>query len=158
MGRWGGGGIWALSAKIPTRSASQQSGVAQWEPVLPRSSVQGGHRVIRTEAWPFYRTVSGVRIYWVLEEPKGPKGLRGFHFTKFIFQFPLFQPLADTKLGHVVQGYLAHKSTPTHLGPPWDPTHRPTVGSWTPGGGCFLVSEEPLYPDSVRCEKFVAFV
>jgi len=25
-------------------------------------------------AWPFYRTISGVRLYWVLEEPKGPKG------------------------------------------------------------------------------------
>ena len=30
--------------------------------------------VIRKEAWPFYKTISGVRLYWVLEEPKGPKG------------------------------------------------------------------------------------
>ena len=30
--------------------------------------------MIRTEACPFYRTISGVRLYWVLEEPKGPKG------------------------------------------------------------------------------------
>ena len=30
--------------------------------------------MIRNEAWPFYRTSSGVRICWVLEEPKGPKG------------------------------------------------------------------------------------
>ena len=30
--------------------------------------------VIRKEAWPFYRTISGVRLYSVLEEPKGPKG------------------------------------------------------------------------------------
>jgi len=28
-----------------------------------------------------------------------------------------------------VQGYLAHKKTPTPLGPPQDPRHRPTVGS-----------------------------
>ena len=28
-----------------------------------------------------------------------------------------------------VQGYLAHKKTPTPLRPPWDPRHRPTVGS-----------------------------
>ena len=28
-----------------------------------------------------------------------------------------------------VQGYLAHKQTPTPLGPPSDPRHRPTVGS-----------------------------
>ena len=30
--------------------------------------------VIRKEAWPFYRTSSGVRLCWELEEPKGPKG------------------------------------------------------------------------------------
>ena len=29
--------------------------------------------VIRKEAWSFYRTISGVRLYWGLEEPKGPK-------------------------------------------------------------------------------------
>ena len=28
-----------------------------------------------------------------------------------------------------VQGYLAHTKTPTPLGPPKDPRHRPTVGS-----------------------------
>jgi len=30
--------------------------------------------VIRKEAWSFYRTISGVRLCWELEEPKGPKG------------------------------------------------------------------------------------
>jgi len=25
------------------------------------------------EAWPFYRTISGVRLCWELDEPKGPK-------------------------------------------------------------------------------------
>ena len=30
--------------------------------------------VIRKEAWPFYRTIPGVRLCWELEEPKGPKG------------------------------------------------------------------------------------
>ena len=29
--------------------------------------------VIQKEAWPFYRTISGVRLSWKLEEPKGPK-------------------------------------------------------------------------------------
>ena len=28
----------------------------------------------RKEAWPLYRTISGVRLCWVLEETKGPKG------------------------------------------------------------------------------------
>jgi len=32
-----------------------------------------GLDVIRKEAWPFYRTISGVRLCWELEEPKGPK-------------------------------------------------------------------------------------
>ena len=31
----------------------------------------GGLDVIRKEAWPFYRTSSGVRLCWELEEPKG---------------------------------------------------------------------------------------
>ena len=31
--------------------------------------------MIRKEAWPFYRTSSGVCLCWELEEPKGPKGL-----------------------------------------------------------------------------------
>jgi len=26
------------------------------------------------DAWPFYRTISGVRLCWELEEPEGPKG------------------------------------------------------------------------------------
>ena len=30
---------------------------------------------------------------------------------------------------HLVQGYLAHKKTPTPLETPWDPRHRPRVGS-----------------------------
>jgi hypothetical protein len=29
--------------------------------------------VIRKEAWPFYRTISGVRLCWELGESKGPK-------------------------------------------------------------------------------------
>ena len=35
---------------------------------------KGKATVIRKEAWPFYRTISGIRLYWVFEEPKGPKG------------------------------------------------------------------------------------
>ena len=30
----------------------------------------------RKEAWSFYRTGSGVRLCWELEEPKEPKGFR----------------------------------------------------------------------------------
>ena len=35
----------------------------------------GGLDVIRKEAWPFYRTISGVRLCWELEKPKGPNGV-----------------------------------------------------------------------------------
>ena len=37
----------------------------------------GGLDVIRKEAWRFYRTSSGVRPCWELEQPKGPKGQEG---------------------------------------------------------------------------------
>ena len=30
--------------------------------------------MIKKEAWHFYRTSSGVRLCWELEEPKGPEG------------------------------------------------------------------------------------
>ncbi|KAJ1471269.1 hypothetical protein T484DRAFT_3536383 [Baffinella frigidus] len=35
----------------------------------------GGPDVIRKEAWPFCRISSGVRLWWELKEPQGPKGL-----------------------------------------------------------------------------------
>ena len=48
---------------------------------------------------------------------------------------PSFSSSASTGMytwvgGRGLQGYLAHRKTPTPLGPPWDPRHRPTVGSW----------------------------
>ena len=33
----------------------------------------GGPDVIRKDAWPFYGTIFGVRLSWMLEESKGPK-------------------------------------------------------------------------------------
>ena len=35
-----------------------------------------------------------------------------------------------------IQGYLAHKKTPTPLGPPYDPRHGPTVGSYGVAVSC----------------------
>ena len=40
---------------------------------LPRRT-HGGADVIRKEAWPVYRTSSGVRLCWELEQPEGPTG------------------------------------------------------------------------------------
>ena len=46
--------------------------------VAARDLADGGPDVIRKEARSFYRIISGVRLCWELEEPKGPKrsGLR----------------------------------------------------------------------------------
>jgi hypothetical protein len=47
--------------------------------------------VIRKEAWPFYRTIFGVRLWWGLEEPEGPKGFRvgvsGFQLRVWDLEF-----------------------------------------------------------------------
>jgi len=47
----------------------------------------GGPGVIRKEAWPFYRTISAVRLCWELEEPKGPKGAHGASFHRNVQRF-----------------------------------------------------------------------
>jgi len=63
--------------------------------------------VIRKEAWPFYRTIPGVRLCWKLEEPKGPKGA--------IVSCPIVGgPSVESQkepfsLFSALQGYLAHK-------------------------------------------------
>jgi len=41
-----------------------------------------------------------------------------------------YQELGPRRGAGCIQGYLAHKKTPTPLGPPQDPRHRPTVGSY----------------------------
>ena len=47
-------------------------------------------------------------------------------------EVPLYLKTKCTDLPSLLcglQGYLANKKTPTPLGPPLDPRHRPTVGS-----------------------------
>ena len=39
--------------------------------------------MIRKEAWSFYRTISGVRLSWKLERPKGPEGPKCFLCSPF---------------------------------------------------------------------------
>jgi hypothetical protein len=55
----------------------------------------------------------------------------GFRVPGFGFQIPDFgcRVSGSGLRGLGVQGYLAHKKTPTPLGTPWDPRQRPTVGS-----------------------------
>ena len=47
--------------------------------------------MIRKEAWLFFRTISGVRLCWVLKEPKGPKG-QGCRRGRTETPTPLDQP------------------------------------------------------------------
>ena len=62
------------------------------------------HRMIRKEAWSFYRTISVVRICGELEEPKGPQGRSHFEILS-----------GSTRYTQCLQGYVAHKKTPTPL-------------------------------------------
>ena len=45
-----------------------------------------------------------------------------------------------------VQGYFTQKKTPTPIGPPKDPRHRPTVQCRVLGGGGFLLARYPCRP------------
>ena len=83
----------------------------------------GGLDVIRKEAWSFYRTSSGVRLCWELEEPEGPKGL---------------------------QGYLAHQNVPP-LGPHSSPIRRALGWSW--GGGAVSYKRGTPVEVPPRCAK-----
>ena len=57
------------------------------------------------------------------------------NWTNSAFLAPIHPPCLPTHehqyitLSFKIQGYLAHKKTPTPVGPPSDPRHRPTVGS-----------------------------
>ena len=42
----------------------------------------------RKEAWPFYRTISGVRLCWGIEEPKGPEGPQGVNAPRTCVNAP----------------------------------------------------------------------
>ena len=44
-----------------------------------------------------------------------------------------------------IRGFLAHKTTPTHLGLPQDPRHRPTVGSQGGGGSYIAIPQHVVF-------------
>ena len=88
--------------------------------------------MIRKEAWSFYRTISGVRLCWELEEPKGPKGVySGQAPMTSVPWVPCSERAREAFVSdqnqhdhHIfpslkrVQGYLADKKTAPLLGPP----------------------------------------
>ena len=71
------------------------------------------------EAWPFYRTSSGVRLCWELEEPKGPKG-------RYICVNRGFPPIRK-------------RSPPRNPLGPWAQAYGRVLG------GCVFICEVPLY-------------
>ena len=64
---------WVLSAHNLCPEAGQAARVGP-EAGLYDPSRTGGPDVIRKEACSFYRTSSGVRLCWELQELEGPKG------------------------------------------------------------------------------------
>ncbi len=56
----------------------------------------GGLDVTRKEAWPFYRTISGVCLCWVLEQLQGPKGLTKLVRTDRLKQLQGLLEIKDT--------------------------------------------------------------
>jgi len=64
----------ALAAAAPSLAWGLGLGFRAWEFGFRVTDIGAARLfVIRKEAWPFYRTISGVRLCWELEEPKGPK-------------------------------------------------------------------------------------
>ena len=92
----------------------------------------GGPDVIRAEAWSLYRTISGVRLCWELEEPKGPTRLSPVHEGMY-------------------RGASLIRNPHPPLGSTLVPRHRATVGSY---GGA--VSYERGTPVRTRTAPSVA--
>jgi len=101
----------------------------------------GGPDVIRKEAWSFYRTSSGVRLCWELEEPKGPKGDRPPCAACACQKFP------PPALSSVCDGVSPSRSRAPQM---WG-THRRAVPRG--GGGCSC-SPPPSHPHRLSTEQF----
>ena len=120
----------------------------------------GGLDVIRKEAWPFYRTSSGVHLCWQLEEPKGPKRKGGL--GRAVWREPgspsvtyLVMQNGNLEYGERRCGFnLKHQSTKA-------PKHQSTCGRvhlwWAlskPGGSKGVITYAPFedHPLDARCE------
>ena len=80
-GAGGGGGLCTYRADMPSLGALAQTQIRLRITRLAGTAAilcTEGLDVIRKEAWSFYRTISGVRVCWEPEEPKGPEGKVGF--------------------------------------------------------------------------------
>jgi len=77
---------------------------------------KGGLDVIRKEAWPFYRTIPGVCLYWELEEPNGPKGCVRRKITKIFFQVSCVIFDLPSSQARAVKWFRAMTSADLHKG------------------------------------------
>ena len=80
--------------RVVSRYTSEAMWIHQKAPPCETCEERGWHRlscaqhctwgpdVTRKEAWPFYRTIFGVCLYWEFEEPQGPKGLPQTNVSK----------------------------------------------------------------------------
>jgi len=64
----------SLLNPLTPRGVQEKGGTDTLEPVSAAILCTGWLDVIQEEAWSFYRTSSGVRLCWELEEHKRPKG------------------------------------------------------------------------------------
>ena len=93
--------------------------------------------MIRKEAWSSYRAISGVRICWELEKPKG-QGHQVNYINPSVDELHWIPvELRNYKVEsscarprNPLQGYLAHKKHTPSLGPPYGPGHNPTAVSY----------------------------
>ena len=97
----------------------------------------GGLDVIRKKAWPFYRTISGVRLCWELEEAKGPKGCRGAGGGPLTYR-------GDLLPSQVAQGNHSHQRQPWGSRSFRSSTHSVRLFNWESRcGGCCCLNERP---------------
>ena len=121
------------SRPVVVVSRASTTSAAQARPTSYSTFAPSSVDVIQKEAWPFYRTISGVRLYWVLEEPKGPKGeVSGF--------FRNLPTTITTQFGRTRGTSLIRKRL--LLGP--FSRAMPTNLWWSQGEGQFRTSEVPL--------------
>jgi len=111
-----------LCVSLNSRLESNKEAEEAWPPSSnPKHSIHSAGPVD-----PSFRALSG-RLKFTVRRHKFNTG--SLLAATFRLSSPNFRAGWSNALGQCVQGYLAPKKTPTPLGPPNDPRHRPAVGS-----------------------------
>ena len=93
------------------------------------------------EAWPFYRTISGVRLCWELEEPKGPQ-----EFFRSTPQMTAFSAdlVEGPRTHRVSQTLIIYRGTSLIRNNPLQSTTLPQKHPPSREGGFSVVKNTPL--------------